>query len=359
MNDLAELKEYVRVHARGQRITGYQDVLDRVRTDESDAPGSWVAEWCRAAEEQERRGRHLEAARRYALARFPYPDGRARAEAGARGVAALDRWRSGRGIEPLELELGGGRVRCWTSGLSGTDRKPLLIVMGGIVTVKEQWAPILTNVRRLGMAGVVTEMPGVGENTLRYGADSHRMLADLLDALADRADVTRTHTIALSFSGHMALRCALDDPRIRDVITVGAPVGPFFTDTGWAAGLPRITVDTLAHLTAIPAAELTGGALADRALTGEQLAALDIPVHYVASGRDEIIPAADISLLKEHVRRLDLVEYDDVHGSPDHTRETQLWTVASLMRDRDLRNLQSAVINLLLRLQRRRGRPSA
>lgn len=358
MNDLTELKEYVRVHARGQRIDGYQAVLDAIRTDEGDGPGSWVGEWSRAAQEQQDRGRPLEASRRYAMARFPYVDGPAREEAGRRCVSALDGWRAGRGIEPLEVELKGGRVRCWTSGLSATEPKPLLVVMGGIVTVKESWAPLLTNVRKLGMAGIVTEMPGVGENTLRYGADSHRMLADLLDAVADRADVAQTHAIALSFSGHMALRCAVDDHRIRSVTTVGAPVGPFFTDAGWQDTLPRITVDTLAHLTGSPAGELPGD-LPDWALTGEQLAALDIPVHYVASLRDEIIPAADIALLKEHVRTLDLVEKDDVHGSPNHTAETQLWTVASLMRDRGIRNLQSGLINLMLRLRSRRGRSAA
>jgi esterase FrsA len=352
VNDVGELKEYVRVHARGQRISGYQDVLDQIHTDEHGAPGSWVGEWCRAAEALEGRGRDLEAARHYAMARFPYVDGPARQEALERCVRALDRWRSGRhDIERLDLELKEGTVGCWASGLSATDRKPLLVVMGGIVTIKEQWAPMLANMRRLGMAGVVAEMPGVGENPLRYGPESGRMLSGLLDAVADRADVTQTHAIALSFSGHMALRCALNDHRIRSVITVGAPVGEFFTDIDWQRRLPQITVDTLAHISGIAADEVAGG-LGDWALTEEELGALDIPVCYVASRHDEIIPAGDIRLLKEHVRDLRLVENDDVHGSPRYVHETQLWTVASLLRARGVHNLQSAIIGLLLRWRR-------
>ncbi len=351
MNDVAELKEYIRVHARGQGIKGYQDVLDRIRHDDGAGPGSWVGEWCRAAERLSGRGRDLDRSRHYAMARFPYIDGPARQEALERCVGSLESWRSGRGIERLDVELPGGRVRCWTSGLSTTDPKPLLVVMGGIVTVKEQWAPLLASVARLGMAGLVTEMPGVGENELCYGADSPEMLSGLMDAVADRADVTRTHAVALSFSGHMALSCALGDPRIRSVITVGAPISTFFTDSDWQRQLPRITLDTLAHLTGDAPGTVVGG-LGAYALTGEQLRRLDIPVHYVASLRDEIIPAGDIRMLKEHVPTLELVEYDDVHGSPRHVRETQLWTLFSLLSARDVHSPLSGLVGLLLGLRR-------
>lgn len=351
MNDVAELKEYVRVHAKGQRIKGYQEVLDRIRTDDGAEAGSWTGEWSRHAERLERDGKPVQAVRCYALARFPFAGDPARREAALRGVDALDRWRAGRGIEPLRVALPEGEVRCWTSGLSKTDRKPLLIVMGGIVTVKEQWAPMLVRAKQLGMAVIVTEMPGVGENTAPYRPDSHRMLSVLLDAVADRADVSRTHATALSFSGHMALRCAVDDARIRGIVTVGAPVTEFFTDAGWQKQLPRITVDTLAQLTGLEPEGVPGG-LADWALTPEQLAGLDIPVAYVASLRDEIIPQDDVKLLKERVRKLELLEHDDVHAAPGHVLQTQLWTTAALLRARGVRNAQTALINLMMRAAR-------
>jgi hypothetical protein len=98
------------------------------------------------------------------------------------------------------------------------------------------------------------------------------------------------------------------------------------------------------------------GGIEDWALTPGQLAALDIPVYYGASLRDEIIPAGDVQLLKDRVRRLEVVENDDVHGSPRHVAEMQLWTVRSLLRARDIHNLQSAAIGLLLRGQRARRR---
>lgn len=355
-NDVGELKQYAVVHARGQRITGYQALLDNVHCDDGDTPGSWAAEWGRSAELLEWQGRDLDAARHYAMARFPYVNGAVRQEAADRSVAAIDRWRAGSGdIEPLEVLLKGGQVRCWTSGLSRSARKPLLIVMGGIVTIKEQWAPMLVAMRRLGMAAIVTEMPGTGENTLRYGPESWQMISGLLDAVADQADVSQTYAIAMSFSGHMAMRCALDDERIKGIITVGAPVSNFFTDVAWQRQLPRITVDTLAHMIGITPERVIGG-LDEWALSAEQLAGLDVPVFYAASSRDEITPASDVHLLRKHVRDLSLVTHDDVHGSPRYVAETQLWTADSLLRARGVRNLQSALISAMLRGQRFRNR---
>jgi esterase FrsA len=356
VNDIAELKEYVRAHARGQGVREHLEILGRIQHDDGAAPGSWVGEWCRAAQRQEVRGRDIQAARRYALAAFPFVDGPARSGAHEHCLGAVRRWSARqRGIEPVEVKLDGGVVRCWAGGLAAAGRRPLVIVMGGIVTLKEQWVPVLPGLQRLGLAGLVTEMPSVGENELAYTPGSWQMLSGLLDALAGRADVTRTHVIALSFSGHMALRCAVTDRRIRSIVTVGAPVGPFFTDHAWQHRLPRITLDTLANMTAADADDVTVG-LDAWALTPGQLHALGIRVGYVANRRDEIIPPGDVRMLSEHVQRLDLVEHDDVHGSPDHTRETQLWMLASLLRSCGGRNLHAAIFRSLMRLEQARGR---
>ncbi len=361
MTDVNELKQFAEVHLRRQKIPRYRELLDGIRSDGDGTPGSWVREWCRAAELLERRGRFLDASRHYAMARFPYVNGSARQEAQDRCIHTFDSWRrGGTGIERLDIAVPGGSVGCWASGLSGAGRRPLLLIMGGIVTVKEQWGMALTKARWLGMAGVVAEMPGVGENTLPYSAESWRMISGLLDALSDRANVAQTYAAALSFSGHMALRCAVDDSRIRGIVTVGAPVSEFFTDTAWQRRLPRITSDTLAHMTG---AHMTGagsdavtGELDSLAITRQQLAALEIPVCYAASSRDEIIPASEVRHLKCHLRQLRLVEYDDVHASPRHVAETQLWSILSLFRMRGVRNPLSAAVNILWQAQRARRR---
>jgi hypothetical protein len=359
MNDVAQLKQYVVVHARGQKIANYGEILDRISGDHATGAGSWVAEWTAVAERLEERGRLLEASRHYAMARFPFPDGPARREAQDRCVYAFDRWRMAQtGIERLDVDLPEGRVRCWAAGLDQTNPRPLLLVMGGIVTVKEQWGSMLGRIAGMGMAGIVTEMPNVGQNSIRYGSTSWRMLSGVLDAVSDRADVAHTYAMTLSFSGHMALRCAVDDSRIRAVITAGAPVSDFFTDTTWQRHVPLITSRTVAHMMEVDAASVFEN-LPDLALTAAQLSGPAIPVRYVASQRDEIIPATDWRRLREHISDCEVLEIDDVHGAPGHVLESRLWCLRSLLRIRDVHSPVSGGVDLLCRLLQGRRRLTA
>ncbi|MFL6072396.1 MAG: alpha/beta fold hydrolase [Mycobacteriales bacterium] len=352
MNDVEELKRFATVHARAQDIRDHREVLDRITDDAEDSPTSWVVQWTAAGDRRVAAGDPLGGSRRYAMARFPYVDGPARQRAQDACVAAFDTWRRGRrGIERVDA----GDVRCWASGLSGSKRRPLLLVCGGIVSVKEQWAPLLADLGRTGMAGVVAELPGVGENPASYGPDSWRYLSAVLDAVADRADVARTYAVALSFSGHLALRCALTDRRIRGVVTAGAPVSAFFTDPAWQQRLPKVTVDTLAHLTGGKAEGLPG-LLPDWALTDDMLAALPVPVAYLASRRDEIIPPADPRRLAAHAPNVRTAEIDDVHASPGHVTESKLFTAQSVLRMRGVRGPRRAVLDLAWWLAKARGR---
>ncbi|MFC0440048.1 alpha/beta hydrolase [Kutzneria buriramensis] len=332
MNDVEELKRYVATHAESLGIPAerYRALFAAIEHD-GVGPGSWTLEWSRAADALLEAGEPLAASQYYGFARFPFVDGQDRAAALTDCVDALDEWRrSVPGIERADWKILGGRVGAWTAGLSTTDPRPLLLILGGIVSLKEQWAPVLLAARDLGLAGVVTEMPGVGENTLRYTEHSWRMLPAILDAVADRADVERTYLMAISFSGHLALRAAVDDDRIRGIVTAGAPVRDLFTDQSWQRDLPAVTVDTLAQLTGVPRERL-GAVLPALALSDAHLSQVDVPVRYVASSRDEIVPATDLSLLRKHIRDLRVLEHDDVHGAPAHAAATRNWMVQSLV----------------------------
>ncbi|MGW0579913.1 alpha/beta fold hydrolase [Streptomyces sp. NPDC002920] len=337
MDHLAELKEFARLHARGQGISERQvaAVLPRITNDEPGHPASWARVWTAEAQRQAVAGRPLEACRRYALARFPYHGDDDRRRAQANCVRTFDDWRRRRGVERLVLDHpAGGTVAAWASGLDPRRRRPLLLIMGGIVSVKEQWAPLLPKLARLGWAAVATEMPGVGENTLRYRADSWRLLPFLMDELADRARVADTSVLGLSFSGHLALRAAAEDRRIRSVHTVGAPVAGFFTDPVWWPRVPGITADTLGRLTGTRDVHELRSLLADFALGPELLRAVDIPVGYVVSSRDEIIPPTERQLLGCLLPRVRFKEFDDVHGSPAHLGAMRMWLIGSLLRAR-------------------------
>lgn len=355
MSDIAELKQFADAHAKAQRIPRYRELLAAIEADDGTGAGSWTGEWTRAGDGHRRDGRLLDAAKCYNMARFPYVDGPDRLAALERCVDCFTTWAPGHGIERVEFAIAGHPVRAWASGLSTTSRRPLVLICGGIVSIKETWAPALAAIARIGMAGVVTEMPQVGENELWYQPESWTMFSSLLDQLIDRADVNRTYALCLSFSGHMALRCATQDARIRGVITGGAPVSAFFTDSAWLAGVPRLTLDTLGHLTGVPVSKLPDE-LPRWALDPSQLDRIEVPVACTASRRDEIIPAADVTIMRDHIRDLRLVENDDVHGSPKHLTETRIWGALSVLRMHGVRSPQRLVLSSAFRLLRTRHR---
>jgi esterase FrsA len=332
MNDVTELKRFAAVHSTLQDVPAevWQAVLDRIEHDRDGEPGSWAREWSTAAAGLRDRGEPMAACHCYVLARFPFVDGPTRAEAMHGVRAGFDQWRSAHPtIEPVAVPAPGGGPgpRCWAAGLRPT--RPLLLFMGGIVSLKEQWAPLLLMADQLDMAVVVAEMPGVGENGLRYDRGSWRMLSAVLDALAGRADVARTFALATSFSGHLALRCASRDHRIRGVISNAAPVSDFFTDAGWLRALPGVTAATLAHLTGTEVPALPA-LLADWALSPAELAAVHVPVAYLSSTRDEVCPPSEVDRLRRHVPDLTTRVFDDVHASPDHLAETREFLFGSL-----------------------------
>ncbi len=334
MNDLAELKDFVVAHARSQAMTPghYTSVLDRITDDADGSPGSWVREWSDEADRLAAEGRPLEASAHYTMARFPFPDGSARQGAAERARAAFGHWRAGvPAIGELEVRTGTGTIRGWTIGLDTPRPRPLLVMTGGIISTKEQWAPVLPQLDALGFAAIVTEMPRVGENTVPYDADAWRIFPALLDAVAGRADTARTYLLALSFSGHLGLRAALHDDRVKGVVGAGAPLYHFFTDEAWQRRVPRITTETLAHLAGVGADEVYP-LIRGWALTPPELSALRVPVAHVTSLRDEIIPPADAALLRERVRGVRVLEHDDVHGAPSSFGQTRLWTLLSILR---------------------------
>ncbi|MCQ4084281.1 esterase FrsA [Streptomyces sp. RB6PN25] len=323
---LDELRDFALLHAQGQGIPAdrTRTVLSRVTQPWSTGPGGWARVWLAEGDALAGQGRHLEACAHYAMARFPYPADELRHLAQQRCVAAFDRWRTGQphAIERLDVPFQDGTVRCWTAGLSQDEPRPLIVVAGGIVSVKEQWAPLLARAQELGVAVAVTELPGVGENTLRYGPLSFRMFSAVLDALDGRADVRRTAAIALSFGGHLALRCALVDPRVVCVATVGAPVKLFFEDQAWQRQLPRLTVATLARTTGVDPS-LVFGYTRGWGLRCDELAMLRVPVHYVAALRDEIVPIGEVAVLRRAQVPGETTVFDDVHGAPGHVDRTR------------------------------------
>ncbi|MFV2117028.1 alpha/beta fold hydrolase [Streptomyces sp. Act-28] len=332
--DLAELKNLVLLHARAQGIPpdDCAQLLWKITDEGAGKAGSWVDVWTSAARRHLAAEDPLQACRHFNMARFPFVDGPERAAALRECVSAFQQWAAPRGITREEAVLDDGRMPFWLSAppRASSAPAPALIVVGGIVSIKEQWGELLPLARRLGMTVACAELPGVGESSVRYDRDAWRIFPTLLGRLTELRGVSEAYVLAMSFGGHLALRASGRDKRLRGVCTVGAPVSEFFTDPVWWSRLPGTTLRTLSHLTGHPVDELRDR-IADWALTDAELSRVDIPVRYVASRRDEIIPPADPMRVRRRVRDSHVLEHDDVHGSPQHLLQTRLWLVGSLL----------------------------
>jgi len=333
MSQLSEAKAFVGLHARhmGLRAQLLTQVLDSIQHLDGSGPGTWCDAWMQQAQRALDKGELTRAANLYNLARFPVADSADKREAGQLAAQVFGRHLAQTQLgERRSAELGGTEIP-FLFGKGPRRDAPLLMLMGGIVSLKEQWGGFLGLGARLGCAVAIADFPGVGENPLRYTRRAAALYGAILDACSDAADVKRTLIIAPSFGGHLALLQAGSDRRITAVFTVGAPLRHFFIDADPQArrGMPEITRRALEHTTGAASTELDAH-LAGLALTPEELAELDVPVSYVASLRDEIIPNREWQEARDNHAHFSVYTFDDVHGSPHHLGFTRLLTLGAV-----------------------------
>lgn len=352
MPDLAQRKYYSQLHAiaQGMDMQVFAKVLDSITNDAGIYPGDWCMTLTAKADQYYAQHQYEPALHYYNLARFPYIDSPAkqRAYACCKKAFAQCCRRQQLSLETLSIRCEGMDVPCYFSPGPRLDA-PLFFVMGGVVSIKEQWIQLLKLGKRLKSAVVLIDFPGVGDNPLSYHRHSHYLLKRVLDRLRRYANVTNTHCVAMSFGGSLALQHAAHDARIRSVITVGAPIHDFFVDhTHWAS-VPEITKQCLQHCLKRDITQLSNGLslLSIR----EQIKQLHIPVCYVFSERDELIVSAEKDNLLRHCQNLALYCFDDVHGSPNHLPLTKLIIIGNLLKWMRKKRLIPALIQLKLKWQ--------
>jgi pimeloyl-ACP methyl ester carboxylesterase len=331
MTYLDELKEFSRLHIRSQRHPAdLERTLATIDSEERDAPGGWTHQWSARASEYTRTGRALEAIQCLNFARFPFVSSQARANAHRACVERFAAWATSRDrrVKKVEISAMGHRVPVYT--LIDRPGRPILIAIGGIVSIKEQWHALMFGAARLGFSVVIAECPGVGENPLPYTPGCHRFLGAILDELSGVTGRCPAYVVGLSFGGYLAIKQALCDPRIRGITTVGVPLSDFYTDAAWWAGVPEVTKRTLGHVCRARLDELPT-VLAEFALSAGDLRSLAIPLHAVCSLRDEIVPQAEQRFLEANADQLDLVVFDDVHGAVHHMPALQKYIVWSVL----------------------------
>ncbi len=204
----------------------------------------WLDAWCetavahaslaREAEQRDRRRTAGEAWARAAVcfhfAKFVWVlDAEKSRQAADRAIAALAKAHAllGTGVERIEAELDGGRIVANLRRPEGSERPPLVILIAGLDSTKEEFFRLENVFLERGMATASLDGPGQGEGGYRLPirADYEVAVAALLDALKGRSDLDleRAGALGVSLGGYYAPRAAAFERRIKAVVGLSGP----------------------------------------------------------------------------------------------------------------------------------------
>lgn len=316
---LSELKTLALPHAVAQGLQRDEclAILNCIDCDEQEE--QWASRWMDAADRYATQTHWEKAIACYTLGSFPCPDTPMRRESHKKAVLTFKQHVAGKwGTKTIVVQDRGGSAPLYLASGSSSSRG-ILLVIGGIVSVKEQWRAFLRLARLLDITVVLAEFPRVGENQLRWERDSHQYIGCILDQLEKEGaeNVHNTHIVGMSFGGYLAIARAAQDNRIKSITTVGCPVTHFFSSSWVNKSIPSTTRRCLDWILGKPFLE-NRNLLENYAISLAELKAVDIPIKYFAATHDRVIPTEDPYLLQETSKQADLIWCRDVHGLPKY-----------------------------------------
>jgi dienelactone hydrolase len=212
--------------------------------------------------------------------------------------------------ERIEAAVEGGTVVANLRRPVGDAPAPLVVLIPGLDSTKEEffhWESVFLN---RGMATLSLDGPGQGETGLimNIRPDYEIAVAAVLDAVAERPELDheRIGAVGVSLGGHYVVRAAAYEPRIRALAGVS---GPFDVAATWDS-MPQLTRETIVHHTGADgdaearrrAQELTLDGVAER---------VGRPCLIVTGKLDRVIPWEETRRIAEAVPDAEWVLYDD------------------------------------------------
>ena len=149
--------------------------------------------------------------------------------------------------ERIEAPLDGGAVIGNLRRPAGPERPPLVLLIPGLDSTKEEFFNFERVFLERGLATLSLDGPGQGEAgfELPLRPDYEVAVAAILDALAGRddLDLARVGAAGVSLGGYYAPRAAAFEPRLRAVAGVSGPrnLGELWDD------LPLLTRESFVH----------------------------------------------------------------------------------------------------------------
>jgi dienelactone hydrolase len=212
--------------------------------------------------------------------------------------------------ERIEAQLAGGSVVANLRRPAADGRAPLVVLIPGLDSTKEEffvWESVFLD---RGMATLSLDGPGQGETgfQLDIRPDYEVAVTAILDAVADRPtlDLQRTGAVGVSLGGHYVIRAGAFEPRLKAIAGVS---GPYDFAASWDS-LPELTRETIAHHTGARdesharsrAGELHLEGIAQR---------IDRPCLVVTGKLDRVIPWQETKRIADAVPGAEWVLYED------------------------------------------------
>jgi 2,6-dihydroxypseudooxynicotine hydrolase len=212
-------------------------------------------------------------------------------------------------------------------------RSPLVVLIPGLDSTKEEFYLWESVFLRRGMATLSLDGPGQGETGFRMSirADYEVAVAAILDAVAgvDGLDLDRVGAAGVSLGGYYVVRAAAFEPRLKAVAGVS---GPYDMAAQWES-MPPLTRETFTHHSGASGEADAREQAATLSLAGvaERVAQ---PCLVVTGKRDRIVPWEQTKRIADEAPHSEWVLYDDGTHVCNNIPYRYRPLVADWMRDR-------------------------
>jgi pimeloyl-ACP methyl ester carboxylesterase len=217
-------------------------------------------------------------------------------------------------VEPsaqrVEAEMDGGTVVANLRRPEGVGSAPLVLLLPGLDSTKEEFHLWESVFLRRGMATLSLDGPGQGETGFRMSIrpDYEVAVAAILDAVDgyDGLDLDRVGAAGVSLGGYYAVRSAAFEPRLKAVAGVS---GPYDMGARWDT-MPSLTRETFTHHSGAADQDDARERAARVSLAG--VAELVRQPCLVVTGKlDRIVPWEQTKRIADEVPHSEWVLYDD------------------------------------------------